>query len=649
MVLHKISFVVKSENEHRQVSKWLTCLFFLTACFVATAMAKEAGPAPEVLAPGWSELEFEPPAAGSYQLPPLGLAGDGEVLDSRPGGQGEVIRLHSLMSDKLLVLSFIYSSCSDANGCPLATHVLDRIKNRLLEGSSGGDNVRFISLSFDPVQDTPDVMRAYGSGFVSEDFDWHFLTTSSESQLQPILDSYSQSVIRDPESEDGNAGRISHILRVFLIDRNKQIRNVYSPSFLHADSIINDIQTLQLESLTTDIMQGPGDDKQGYADSNYRTNAQSLQSRQGVRADLQANVDNPPAGLPLVPFPANNPVTPAKIELGRLLFFDRRLSHNKTISCAMCHIPEQGFSSNEMATAVGIEGRSVRRNSPTIYNVAYLERLFHDGRETTLEQQVWGPLLARNEMGNPSVGRVVEQISALAEYREMFAKAFAGRPISMETIGMALASYERALVSANSAFDRWHYGGDNNALSSQQKAGFNLFVGKAGCSACHLVGQQYALLTDNLLHNTGIGYQRSMAKQPGETLVLIAPGEHIVVKGNAVAASSEPALRDLGLYEITENPADRWKYRTPTLRNIALTAPYMHDGSISSLREVIRFYNNGGIENILRDPLVRPLNLSGEEANQLLSFLNALTGANVDVLVSDAFTVPIGNTEAHLN
>ncbi len=620
--------------------KCLTCLFFSAWLFSTTATAQEQTSNPEVLAPGWSELEFEPPTAGSYQLPPLGLAGDGTLLD----GKGETTQLHGLMGDKILVLSFIYSSCSEANGCPLATHVLDRIKTRLLESPGEGEAVRFISLSFDPVQDTPQVMRAYGSGFVSEDFDWRFLTTSDESQLEPILQSYSQMVIRDPQTEDGQGGRISHILRVFLIDKNKQIRNVYSPSFLHADTIINDIQTLQLESDTRRPVQGPGDYKQGYAGPDYQTNAQSLQSRRGVRADLMANMDPPPLGLPSVPVRMDNPITPAKIELGRLLFFDRRLSHNNTISCAMCHVPEQGFSSNEMATAVGIEGRTVRRNSPTIYNVAYLERLFHDGRETTLEQQVWGPLLAQNEMGNPSVGRVVDQVSAVPQYREMFARAFNDRQVSMETIGMALASYERALVSANSAFDRWYYGKNSEAMSAEQKVGFKLFSGKAGCSGCHQVNKQYALFSDNLLHNTGIGYQRSMAQKPQQTSVLIAPGEQITIQSDSVAESSEPVASDLGLYEITENPADRWKYRTPTLRNIALTAPYMHDGSISTLAEIIEFYNQGGIDNELRDPLVRPLNLSKEEASQLLAFLNALTGENVDKLVSDAFTIPIGNT-----
>jgi cytochrome c peroxidase len=152
------------------------------------------------------------------------------------------------------------------------------------------------------------------------------------------------------------------------------------------------------------------------------------------------------------------------------------------------------------------------------------------------------------------------------------------------------------------------------------------------------------LFSDNLLHNTGIGYQRSMAQKPQQASILIAPGEQITIQSDSVAESSEPVASDLGLYEITENPADRWKYRTPTLRNIALTAPYMHDGSISTLAEIIEFYNQGGIDNELRDPLVRPLNLSKEEASQLLAFLNALTGDNVGKLVSDAFTIPIGNT-----
>lgn len=647
-------------NDHRQVKQLLTCLVVLCISYYQKpVIGQETEATPEVLAPGWTELEFDPPAPGSYRLPPLGMAGNGEVLDSG----GEAITLHSLMGDKVVVLSFIYSSCSDANGCPLATHVLERLQKQLLQdqlednqrrksqhrgGSSKGTDVRFISLSFDPEQDTPEVMRRYASRFIEEGFEWHFLTTADERQLDPILQSYGQSVVRDPDSEDGS---ISHVLRVFLVDRELRIRNVYSASYLHADTMITDIRTLKLESVSGQpaqgqALQGPGDFKQGYEGSDYQTNAQSLQQRRGVYADLQAYVGAPPLGLPPIPAAADNPITPAKIKLGRLLFFDRRLSHNNTLSCAMCHVPEQGFTSNEMATAVGIEGRTVRRNSPTIYNVAYLERLFHDGRETTLEQQIWGPLLARNEMGNTSVGQVIEQISAIPEYREMFTLAFEGRQASMETVGMALASYERVLVSANSPFDRWNYGTDEQALSAEQKAGFRLFTGKANCSNCHLVAPQWSLFTDNLLHNTGIGYRHSMAKTPVQTRMQIAPGEHITVRGDIVADASEPPPNDLGLYEITENPDDRWKYRTPALRNVALTAPYMHDGSIPTLEQVIEFYNRGGVANELRDPLIQPLNLSVVENKQLLAFLHALTGDNVDTLVADAFAVPTGNTQS---
>ncbi|OYV22082.1 MAG: SCO1/SenC family protein/methylamine utilization protein MauG, partial [Methylococcaceae bacterium NSO1] len=177
----------------------------------------------------------------------------------------------------------------------------------------------------------------------------------------------------------------------------------------------------------------------------------------------------------------------------------------------MCHIPEQGFTSNEMATAVGIEGRTVRRNSPTLYNIAYARSLFHDSRETTLEQQIWAPLLAHNEMANPSIGYVIEKINNSADYNALFKEAFGKEP-SMETVGMAIASYERTLNSANSAFDRWYYGKDKQALDAKAQRGFQLFNGKANCSSCHSITRNHALFTDNNNHNTGIGYAEAMGK-----------------------------------------------------------------------------------------------------------------------------------------
>lgn len=618
----------------------------------ATPAADPAVSKPPVLAPGWSELAFEAPAAGSYTLPAIGPAGDGAVLDRN----ATATSLHALMGEGITVLSFIYSSCSDVNGCPLATHVLAKLKSRLHEDPDGTQGVRFISLSFDPVQDTPEVMDRYGARFVDGQLEWRFLTTRNQDDLEPILESYGQFIVPDPVENQGQEGgqdaakgprSISHVLRVFLVDSHLQIRNIYSASYLHAATMFNDIQTLRAEALPASGLntgaQGPGDFRDGYDSASFSTRARSLESRRGASANLMAYAESPPLGLPALPQPPGNPITPEKVELGRLLFFDRRLSHNKTFSCAMCHVPEQGFTSNELATAVGIEGRTVRRNSPTIYNVAYLQRLFLDGRETSLEQQVWGPLLAANEMGNPSIGMVLESIRSNPDYVARFASAFDGSPPTMETVGMALASYERLLVSADSRFDRWRYGGEKQALTAEEKAGFALFTGKAGCSACHLLGPEWALFTDSAMHNTGIGYRKSMARPPAETRLQIAPGEYVMVKRQHIEEAAERPPGDLGFYEITGNPDDRWKYRTPSLRNVALTAPYMHDGSLLDLDDVIRFYNAGGIDNPLLDPLLRPLELKDAEARQLEAFLRSLTGSNVETLVADAFAVPVGN------
>jgi cytochrome c peroxidase len=342
----------------------------------------------------------------------------------------------------------------------------------------------------------------------------------------------------------------------------------------------------------------------------------------------------PPLGLPPVPLPPENPLTQARVELGRTLFMDRRLSHNNTLSCAMCHVPEQGFTSNELGTAIGLEGQSIRRNSPTVYNVAYVEQLFHDGREFSLENQVWGPLLAGNEMANPSIGYVIEKIKVLPEYTGRFESAFGGRGPDVLTVGQALAAYQRTLVSGNSRFDRWHYGKEQNALTAEEQAGFRLFAGKAGCSACHSIGEKFALFSDNGFHNTGIGYAKSMG-QPGRHRVQLAPGVFVEVEDKALE-SFEPPQPDVGRYEVTLDPADTWAYRTPGLRNVALTSPYMHDGSFATLEAVVEFYDRGGIDNPQKSPHLRPLGLSAEEKAALVSFLKSLTGDNVSRLVAEA-------------
>lgn len=392
------------------------------------------------------------------------------------------------------------------------------------------------------------------------------------------------------------------------------------------------------------ITHGPGDRKHGYDTEHYTTSSLSLDARVGQQADLMALIAEPPLGLPPVPQPEYNVATAEKMELGRRLFFDRRLSLNDTFSCAICHIPEQGFTSNELATAIGFEGRSVKRNSPTIYNVAYYTMLFHDGREFTLEQQVWAPMLASNEMANPSIGYVLNKIQNIDDYDGLFEAAFEGKGPTMETVGMALAVYQRALVSANSRFDRWYYGNDKSALSEQEQRGFDLFMGKGNCSACHIVGNDYALFTDNQLHNTGMGYRESMGIGPAKKRVQLAPGVFVDVDREVIeSVRQQPKQNDVGRYEVTQNPYDRWKYRTPSLRNVALTAPYMHNGSLSTIRDVVEFYNEGGVPNELISPLIRPLALTAEEVDDLTAFLNSLTGDNVSMLVADAFAAPIGD------
>jgi cytochrome c peroxidase len=403
------------------------------------------------------------------------------------------------------------------------------------------------------------------------------------------------------------------------------------------------LMILIAQGVDSDVTKGPGDDRTGYESIDFESHSIGLQRRTGKPADLLTVLKSTPLGLPPVPVPGDNPVTAKKVQLGRKLFFDRRLSLNETMSCAMCHVPEQGFTNNEISTAVGIEGKTVRRNAPTIYNVAYFSNIFHDGRENRLEYQIWQPMLATNEMANPGIGYVVEKIHSLSDYTGLFETAFGGRGPGMETIGMAIASYERTIISGNSPFDRWYFDKEEKIFNDSARLGFWLFKGKAGCASCHTIQKNYALFTDDSFHNTGIGWKESLGSDQAEVQVQIAPGLKIPVPSSVIKSVSERPPGDLGRYEVTQDPNDRWRYKTPSLRNVALTAPYMHNGSLGTLIEVVEFYNQGGVNNPLLDPLIRPLGLTKSEKAHIVAFLESLTGDNVEALVLDAFAAPIGD------
>ncbi|MCA8967061.1 MAG: SCO family protein, partial [Planctomycetes bacterium] len=325
------------------------------------------------------------------------------------------------------------------------------------------ERLKLVSYSFDIAHDTPAVLSRYAESFRPDGARWDFVTAPDADTLRTTLAAYQQTV----QQTGGHA--FSHILRVFLVDGEQRIRNIYSTAFLHAHTVAADIRTLLI--------------KQG---------ALASAPAPAVDAATTRNADDPLLGLPpLAAMPGPQP-TAAQAALGARLFFDRRLSLNRTLSCAMCHVPAQGFAVNELATAVGIEGRTVKRNAPTLLNVGWLGVLFHDAREDTLELQILGPLLARNEMANPSAGHVLATIRAQPDYAGLFEAAF-GEPVNLRNLGRAIAAWERTLLSGDSPFDRWHYGGRRDAVGDDVKRGFDVFRGKGGCTACHFVGGDDAL------------------------------------------------------------------------------------------------------------------------------------------------------------
>ncbi|MGQ0674949.1 MAG: cytochrome-c peroxidase [Rhodospirillales bacterium] len=305
-------------------------------------------------------------------------------------------------------------------------------------------------------------------------------------------------------------------------------------------------------------------------------------------------------GLPAVPFPADNPPAPEKIALGRMLFFDPRLSVDGRMSCATCHDPAQGFTTNDRPTPLARGGFALKRNAPTAINAAFEETLLWSGAMPTLEALTWGPLLAADEMANPSVPAVIERIAALPDYAGLFERAFAGQGPGKESIARAIAAFERSLVSAGSRFDRWWFGGEEAAVTQEERRGALLFLFRAGCAQCHTLDDRHALFSDGKFH--------------------------------ALGAGAGDGLADPGRFEVTGAEEDRGKFRTPSLRNVALTRPYMHDGSIATLEEVVEFYDRGGGETANKAEWIFPLNLSAQDKRALAAFMRALTGANAEAL-----------------
>ena len=383
---------------------------------------------------------------------------------------------------------------------------------------------------------------------------------------------------------------------------------------------------------------GLADSRSGYESEAYRTDSKVIIEASGIRQSLHKLRDETPLGLPIV----KEGASAAEIDLGRELFFDRRLSANDTLSCAMCHIPEQGFTQNELATPVGHQGKGVRRNVPSLYNVVFVKQLFLDGRESSLVEQIWSPLLAHNEMANQNRQSVMAKIAANESYAQRFETLYP-EGLSERSLGWALSAYQRALLSGDSDFDRWYFA--NGSVSkdpypSEAAFGFALFKEK-GCSSCHQLGDNNGLFSDGGFHNTGVGYRR---QQRGVQLdsVQLAPGVYVVP---LVSAETETFV-DNGRLEVTGHSGDRWRYRTPSLRNVAITFPYMHDGSLPTLESVVAYYAGNGSEDPLQDVRISDMTITVDEQQALVAFLRTLTSNQVDALVSDARSVVIGERGA---
>jgi cytochrome c peroxidase len=327
-----------------------------------------------------------------------------------------------------------------------------------------------------------------------------------------------------------------------------------------------------------------------------------------------------PPGVQPPPIPADNPVTQEKVDLGRKLFFDKRLSKDDSISCGSCHEPTRGWVDPRPAkTSAGFQGFVLPRNSPTILNVAFKTEEFWDGRLPTLEAQVQGALTGPPEMGFGDVDGAPAKLKTLPEYAPLFRSAFGDETISMDRVAKAIASFERTLVTLNAPIDRF-LAGDATAFSDSAKRGWALFNSKASCNQCHSFSSASPLFSDAKYHNIGVGVTRSDFAQLARS-ALKDPG--------VLETSKSPTKAELGRFAVTRKETDLGAFRTPPLRNAALTAPYMHDGSVATLRDVIEFYDRGGNQSPWLDRSIRKLGLTEQEKQDLVALLESFTSEDL--------------------
>ncbi len=304
-----------------------------------------------------------------------------------------------------------------------------------------------------------------------------------------------------------------------------------------------------------------------------------------------------------------DPPTPERVRLGRWLFFDKRLSADNTIACASCHKPEHAFSETT-PVSTGINGQKGGRKAPSFTNQAWasLPHFFWDGRAASLEEQAGGPMINPIEMGHENHEVVVAKLAAIPGYAKYFGEAFGDQQITIERVTKAIADYERTRMSGNSAWDRWR-AGDQNAVSDDVKQGHRLFFGNAFCNNCHLGPN----LTDYKFHNLGVGWD-----------------------------PETKTFADEGRYAVTHKESDKGAFKTPSLRDVSKRAPYMHDGSIETLREVVKLYVKGGEPNPYLDRKIdrrfaERLDLSEQQIDQLVKFMEALDGEGYQDTAPTAF------------